>query len=58
MTVTSIHPGITREAIEANTGWQVRYATNVGETAPPTAAELAVLRDLHSRTVKAHGQAA
>ena len=26
MTVTSIHPGVTREQIKANTGWAVRYA--------------------------------
>src|SRR3989440_4534710 len=44
MIVTSIHPGITRDTIEANTGWQVRYAGNLGEISPPTAAELEVLR--------------
>jgi hypothetical protein len=27
----------------------------VGETAPPTDNELAVLRDLHRRTAEAHG---
>jgi glutaconate CoA-transferase subunit B len=58
MTVASIHSGITREVIEANTGWRVRFAANVRETPPPTAAELVVLRDLHGRTAKAHGQAA
>jgi glutaconate CoA-transferase subunit B len=58
MTVTSIHPGVTREQIEANTGWHVRYAANVHETSPPTTAELTALRDLHGRTAKAHGQAA
>ena len=26
MMVTSIHPGVTREQIEANTGWPVRYS--------------------------------
>ena len=26
MTVVSIHPGVTREAIDAATGWQVKYA--------------------------------
>jgi glutaconate CoA-transferase, subunit B len=58
MTVTSIHPGVTREQIAANTSWPVRYATNVAETPPPTEQELAVLRELHSRTARAHGAAA
>jgi glutaconate CoA-transferase subunit B len=56
MIVTSIHPGITRAQIAENTGWPVRYAAAVAETAPPTVAELAALRDLHARTARAHGQ--
>jgi glutaconate CoA-transferase subunit B len=55
MTVVSIHPGITRERIQENTGWPVRYANDVAETEPPTKAELDVLRELHARTAKAHG---
>src|SRR3954464_6686602 len=35
MTVVSIHPGVTREQIQDNTGWQVQYAGNIAETAPP-----------------------
>jgi glutaconate CoA-transferase subunit B len=58
MTVTSIHPGVTREQIAENTGWPVRYAASVAETKPPTAEELTVLRDLHARTARAHGTAA
>jgi glutaconate CoA-transferase subunit B len=58
MTVTSIHPGVTREQIAANTGWPVRYAANVVETAPPTTTELQILRDVHARTARAHGEAA
>jgi glutaconate CoA-transferase, subunit B len=58
MTVTSIHPGVTREQINDNTGWTVRYAANVVETKPPTADELTVLRDIHARTARAHGAAA
>ena len=50
MTVTSIHPGVTREQIAANTGWPVRFAANVAETKPPAASELQILRDLHART--------
>jgi len=58
MTVVSIHPGVTREQIEGNTGWPVRYAPDVTETKPPTAQELQVLRELHARTARAHGAAA
>jgi glutaconate CoA-transferase subunit B len=58
MTVTSIHPGVTREQIDGNTGWPVRYAGKVAATAPPTAQELEVLRELHARTARAHGEAA
>ena len=58
MSVTSIHPGITREQIAENTGWPVRYAANVAGTEPPTAEELQVLRELHARTARAHGVAA
>jgi len=50
MTVTSIHPGVTRDTIKANTGWPVRYAADVTETPAPTEQELSVLRELHART--------
>ena len=49
---------VTRAQIAESTGWPVRYAGKVGETPPPTAHELEVLRDLHARTARAHGQAA
>ena len=58
MTVTAIHPGVVRDQIVANTGWPVRFAANVGATPPPTSDELQVLRDVHSRTARAHGAAA
>lgn len=58
MTVVTIHPGVTREQIDANTGWKVRYADKVGETPAPTAKELEELRALHARTKKAHGDQA
>ncbi len=55
MVVTALHPGVTREAVRDATGWPVRFAPRVGETATPTAEELTVLRDLHRRTAEAHG---
>jgi glutaconate CoA-transferase subunit B len=57
MTVTSIHPGVTREQIQANTGWPVRYASDLSETPAPTDQELSVLREVHARTARAHGEA-
>jgi glutaconate CoA-transferase, subunit B len=56
MTVTSIHPGVTRAQIAESTGWPVRYAATVAETAAPTTHELEVLRELHARTAQAHGE--
>jgi len=54
MTVTCIHPGITREHIRKKTGWPVRFSDNCEETSAPGEHELAVLRDLHKRTAFAH----
>jgi hypothetical protein len=50
------NPGVKREQIKDNTGWQVRYAEKVAETPAPSARELEVLRELHARTVRAHGE--
>jgi glutaconate CoA-transferase, subunit B len=58
MTVTSIHPGVTREQIDANTGWRVRYANAVAETPVPRGDELAALREIQARTKRAHGDQA
>ncbi|HEU5274298.1 MAG TPA: CoA-transferase subunit beta [Xanthobacteraceae bacterium] len=55
MTVVSVHPGVTSEQIDGNTGWKVRYAGRIAETPVPTAAELSTLRDIHARTKRAHG---
>jgi glutaconate CoA-transferase subunit B len=55
MTVVSIHPGVTRDEIDRDTGWKVKYAADVTATPAPSAQELAVLRELHARTKRAHG---
>jgi glutaconate CoA-transferase subunit B len=41
--------------VKAGCAWPLRFAGDVGETPPPTAAELGVLRDLQTRTARAHG---
>ena len=56
LTVMSLHPGISREAVQEACGWRLRFAGNCGETPPATAEELGVLRDLHARTRRAHGE--
>lgn len=53
-TVTSLHPGVTREQILETVGWKAKFAEDVGETPAPEALELEVLRDLHARTKAAH----
>ena len=53
--VVSIHPGIDREMIAKNTGWEVRFAPGCEQTPEPRAEELQVLRDLKARTAAAHG---
>src|SRR5947199_4156311 len=40
MIVSSIHPGVTRDQIAANTGWTARFAANIAETPPPGEREL------------------
>ena len=55
LAVSSLHPGVSTDQVRAATGWPVHFAAQVGETAPPTDNELAVLRDLHRRTAEAHG---
>jgi glutaconate CoA-transferase subunit B len=42
----SAHPGIRVEEILAATGWTLRVADKLKDTPPPTAAELAVIREL------------
>jgi glutaconate CoA-transferase subunit B len=55
--VVSLHPGVTQDVVRQNTGWPVRFAGHVDETAPPTPVELGALRDLNERTARAHGVA-
>ncbi|MCZ6814837.1 MAG: CoA-transferase subunit beta [Alphaproteobacteria bacterium] len=55
LVVTSIHPGVTREKIRAATGWDIRFANEVIETAQPTPTELGTLREFLARTARAHG---
>lgn len=46
MTVIAMNPGVTREQIQDNTGFELAFATNAGVTEPPTDYELEMLRCL------------
>ena len=45
MRLDSLHPGATLDEARATIGWDLRVAPTVGATPPPTAAELALIRD-------------
>lgn len=53
--VASIHPGVERDTITANTGWRIQFADDCTQTLAPTSQELSALRDLKARTARAHG---
>jgi glutaconate CoA-transferase, subunit B len=52
--VTALHPGVTREQVTQNSGWQVRFSPELRETEPPSSNELEALRELNARTARAH----
>jgi glutaconate CoA-transferase, subunit B len=52
--LSSLHCGVTVEQAIAATGWPLKVAANIVRTVAPSAAELAVLRDLNERTARAH----
>ena len=53
--VVSLHPGVTREFVQAQCGWRLEFSTELVQTPAPTDVELATLRALQERTRLAHG---
>ena len=51
MVLTSHHPGVTVRQIKKETGWPLKLADSVGETLPPTDAELAAVRKYDPKQV-------
>jgi glutaconate CoA-transferase subunit B len=45
MMVEMLHPGVTREEVQENTGFELLWADSVTETPPPTDEELRLLRE-------------
>lgn len=55
LTVTCLHPGVSRDDVVQATGWPIQFASAMTETPPPTQTELEALRALVQRTEDAHG---
>jgi glutaconate CoA-transferase subunit B len=47
--VSTIHPGVTVEEVQANTGWDVKVAPGVKPTPEPTPAELKAIREYDTK---------
>ena len=45
MYLASLHPGVSREQVAENTGWDMRMGPDVEETPPPTPEELRLIRE-------------
>ncbi len=45
MILDSIHPGVTVEEILENTGWNLKLASKIEKTEPPTRSELRIIRE-------------
>ena len=50
LTLTGIYPGVTVPDVRARTGWELAVSDSVEELAPPTAVELAALRQLQANS--------
>ena len=46
MRLDSLHPGHTLEDVRASMGWEVRVSQSLGETPPPSAEELRLMREV------------
>ena len=49
LTLVAVHPGVAVDDVAAATGWELRVADGVHETAPPTGYELDALRALETK---------
>ena len=44
--LVAVHPGVSVDHVREQTGWQLKVADHIDEITPPTADELALLRDV------------
>jgi len=54
LTLVAMHPGVALDRIREETGWELKVASRLETTKPPTTEELMILRDLKGRTAVAH----
>jgi glutaconate CoA-transferase subunit B len=54
LVLVACHPGVTVEDVQAESGWQLRVAAELGESVRPSSSELAALRTLQAKTRIAH----
>ncbi len=51
LVLTAVHPGVTVEEVQANTGWPLKAAANLRVTEPPGEEELRLLRELDPQNI-------
>ena len=51
LVLTAVHPGVTVEEVQANTGWPLKTAANLRVTRPPSEEELRLLRELDPQNI-------
>ncbi|NKI17707.1 ketoacid CoA transferase [Spongiibacter sp. KMU-166] len=52
MQIVSLHPGVTVEEVQANTGFPVHVPDTIVETAPPTEAQLEIIRRIDPHNLR------
>lgn len=57
LVLTALHPGVTVEQVQANTGWALKVAPILRETTPLTEDELRILRELDPQGIYLKGGA-
>lgn len=58
LVLTGIHPGVTVDQVREATGWELRVADDLAQTAAPTVAELEQLRHLEATAIASDAAAA
>lgn len=51
LVLTALHPGVTVEEVQANTGWKLKVAPQLRITEPPSEEELRLLRELDPQKI-------
>ena len=57
LVLTAVHPGVDPEKVQANTGWNLRISPAMRTTPPPSAEEIALLKELDPQGIYLAGPA-